>query len=275
MKGRRRGGRIGAGRRSVEKEEYQWGADERKRMADMAAWTREHSGREAENPHTREKRYPPEVHAQAARFEDWHKAHPNRPHHENPHRRIGRALRAIEINTRLSEAEVEEGERQDKRAKFRIRNKSIIERRKYRDNHTCQACGFSLTVNHVRVIDCHHLNPLGSSETASITKVEDLVCLCPTCHRIAHTRKPPLTVDEIRNELLRGGTLGNWEKVIPANAQGVNPNSRPAKGSNNVNRQIAEAEAKLADCIEANPLYVKLQKRIAELKAKLASNTAR
>jgi predicted HNH restriction endonuclease len=34
---------------------------------------------------------------------------------------------------------------------------------------------------------------------ATVTSVDDLVCLCPTCHRIAHTRRDrPLSLDEVK-----------------------------------------------------------------------------
>jgi len=209
---RRRNRRTGAGLRSVEKETYQWGPRERNRMADMAVWTKKYPGRD--NPHTREKIYSQEERDRADKFEDWHQANPHRPHSENIHRwqskASGKILPAILPYARLNETEVEEGERQDKRTKFRKRNKKIIEDRKYHDTHTCQACGFSLTVNNVHVIDCHHLNPLSESDDSRVTKNEDLVCLCPTCHRIAHTRRrPPLSVEEIQAELFRGGMLGD------------------------------------------------------------------
>ena len=106
---------------------------------------------------------------------------------------------AEEVNTHLTTKEVEEGERQDKKTKFRARNKWIIEQRKGRDNYTCQVCNFCLTINGIRIIDCHHQEPLSTGDDARITKEDDLVCLCPTCHRIAHTRNPPLTVMEIQD----------------------------------------------------------------------------
>jgi 5-methylcytosine-specific restriction protein A len=39
---------------------------------------------------------------------------------------------------------------------------------------------------------------LGHISGARITKVSDLICLCPTCHRIAHTKAYPLSVKKIR-----------------------------------------------------------------------------
>lgn len=77
----------------------------------------------------------------------------------------------------------------------RKRNRVLVEEVKKRDRHICQACGFKLKANELYVIECHHKNPLNSERQ---TKLEDLVSLCPTCHRIAHKRKIPFTVSEIK-----------------------------------------------------------------------------
>jgi predicted HNH restriction endonuclease len=93
----------------------------------------------------------------------------------------------------------EEGYQQDRSVTFRKRNAQLITERKRKDDHTCQACGFRLEVNGGFVIDCHHKYPLSHGHGVRITGIDDLMCLCPTCHRIAHTRKHPLDADEIRN----------------------------------------------------------------------------
>jgi hypothetical protein len=99
------------------------------------------------------------------------------------------------------EYEAEEGYRQDRTATFRQRNGVIIRARKAFDDYTCQACGFRLEVDGNFVIDCHHKNPLGLLDNVTVTTQEDLVCLCPTCHRIAHTKRHPLSIEEIRSIL--------------------------------------------------------------------------
>lgn len=97
--------------------------------------------------------------------------------------------------------EAQEGEKQDRTAIFRKRNKKLIFARKEKDSYTCQACGFSLEVNGRFIIDCHHTNPIGLIDDVAITKIDDLICLCPTCHRIAHTKRYPLSLVEIQAEL--------------------------------------------------------------------------
>lgn len=99
----------------------------------------------------------------------------------------------------LTETAAEEGYLEDKEVAFVKRNRKIIAAAKARDKFTCQACGFYLSVEGKTVIDCHHKTPLSHSTGARITKVSDLVCLCPSCHRIAHTKPYPLSIREIRD----------------------------------------------------------------------------
>ncbi|MDA2934648.1 hypothetical protein MYX82_09945 [Acidobacteria bacterium AH-259-D05] len=102
---------------------------------------------------------------------------------------------------RLNDHKAEEGVQQDKTGKFQTRNAKVVTLRKKRDDYTCQACGFRLKVNGKYIIDCHHKNPLGGNKDVRVTHIDDLVCLCPTCHRIAHSRSYPLTVHEIKHRL--------------------------------------------------------------------------
>lgn len=93
-----------------------------------------------------------------------------------------------------------EGYRQDRVLSKTERDRQLVEQRKVQDNFTCQVCGLRLVVNEKYVVECHHLMPvsLGVRETT----MEDLISLCPTCHRVAHMRQPPYLVHEIR-ELIR------------------------------------------------------------------------
>lgn len=93
--------------------------------------------------------------------------------------------------------EVEEGLLQDQARTFRTRNRRIVEARKEKDKYQCQVCKFKLRVNGRYIIDCHHKNPLGLRSDVNVTRIEDLICLCPTCHRIAHTKRYPLAPQEI------------------------------------------------------------------------------
>jgi hypothetical protein len=92
----------------------------------------------------------------------------------------------------------EEGVKQDRTVTFRSRNSKLIAKRKKLDQYKCKACGFKLIIDGKYVIDCHHTNPLGMRDAVTVTHILDLVCLCPTCHRVAHTRRYPLSVVEIK-----------------------------------------------------------------------------
>ena len=94
--------------------------------------------------------------------------------------------------------EAEEGFQSDRTIAFRQRNKEIVASCKARDDHQCQACEFRLELQGRYIIDCHHKYPFAGVSGVTVTSLDDLICLCPTCHRIAHTRKSPLTVEEIR-----------------------------------------------------------------------------
>jgi hypothetical protein len=91
--------------------------------------------------------------------------------------------------TSNSEIQAEEGSLVDRTVAFRERNRDIIAERRTRDDHTCQACSFRLELHGRYIIDCHHKYPLAGEACLRITRLDDLMCLCPTCHRIAHTRR--------------------------------------------------------------------------------------
>lgn len=77
------------------------------------------------------------------------------------------------------------------------RDRKLAEARKKNDNYTCQSCNKQYLVNNKYIIDCHHLNPISLGKRK--TKLEDLISLCPTCHRVAHTRVPPYSLKELKD----------------------------------------------------------------------------
>ena len=94
--------------------------------------------------------------------------------------------------------QAEEGFAQDRSSVFRKRNADLIRARKAQDDNTCQACGFHLLVRGRAIVDCHHLDPLAGTGDVVVTRIGRLVCLCPTCHRIAHSNNPPLSPAKIK-----------------------------------------------------------------------------
>lgn len=97
----------------------------------------------------------------------------------------------------LDSEKAREGYELDREILTRARDAGIVAQRKALDDFTCQACAFRLEIGGKYVIEVHHLDPLSGGERAST--IENVVSLCPTCHRIAHLRSPPYSVDEIRH----------------------------------------------------------------------------
>lgn len=96
---------------------------------------------------------------------------------------------------------VEEGNERTREAWYLSRNSKLVTERKRIDNSTCQACGYQRERKGKAIIDVHHLKPLSGG--ARVTKIADLVCLCPNCHRLAHTSPRPLTVKQLKNHLTK------------------------------------------------------------------------
>ena len=58
----------------------------------------------------------------------------------------------------------------------------------------CRACGLIPKV--AAQIEVHHLDPI--SEGVRRTRIEDLCPLCRNCHSLAHSRTPPIPIDELK-----------------------------------------------------------------------------
>ena len=66
----------------------------------------------------------------------------------------------------------------------------------------CEACGFRFDVTYgdrgSTFIECHHTKPVHEMKPGEKTKLSDLVLLCSNCHRMVHTKRPWLTLNEVR-----------------------------------------------------------------------------
>lgn len=76
-----------------------------------------------------------------------------------------------------------EGEIVERKVLTYKRNNNNVQACKIRDNFTCQSCGFYYKK---QIVECHHLQPLHTSSPREIS-VNELITLCPTCHKLAHT----------------------------------------------------------------------------------------
>ncbi len=113
----------------------------------------------------------------------------------------------------IGDQKAREGYEYDTTILLRKRNAALAQARRIQDNHTCQACGFHLQVGAAYVIEVHHLEPLSTSGEKE-TKIQMLVSLCPTCHRIAHLRSTPYTVAEITELVSNSEKFGNKAQSV-------------------------------------------------------------
>ncbi len=68
----------------------------------------------------------------------------------------------------------------------------------------CQICGFAPMERYGKagnILEVHHLQPLSLNDSSRpYSPKDDLIPLCPNCHRAVHSRRPlPYTPDEIRD----------------------------------------------------------------------------
>jgi len=69
--------------------------------------------------------------------------------------------------------------------------------------NSCAACGLNFNKKYKALkrdcMELHHVVPISFGVRKST--INDLIPLCPNCHRVAHTKRPPLELFEIRRML--------------------------------------------------------------------------
>ena len=102
------------------------------------------------------------------------------------------------------------------------RNPGLRNRRLKKDNYQCQHCGFKapktivskdgpIALNHCG-LDVHHVTPVHDGERRTL--LEDLVSLCPNCHRLLHAIGKALELAELPPDLL--DRIDNTDESGPA-----------------------------------------------------------
>lgn len=91
-----------------------------------------------------------------------------------------------------------EGELIEKKIMLRKRNREIVQRCKLRDGYKCSSCGF---YHDDKIVEAHHLNPISMNANNKVTS-NDLITLCPTCHRLAHLIINQAKIDYTNKDLL-------------------------------------------------------------------------
>lgn len=68
----------------------------------------------------------------------------------------------------------------------------------------CEVCGFDAEAFYgVPYCEVHHRIPLADLEEGTKTKIEDLAIVCANCHRIIHSKYPPISVEQLRKKIGR------------------------------------------------------------------------
>lgn len=120
------------------------------------------------------------------------------------------ASESEKLNIELSEdwemSEASEGRVLTRMHRIRERNPKLVKQvknnvlKKY-GKLFCFACYFDFAEKYGEagkgLIDVHHTKPIHTLGEHSKTKIEDLVLLCPNCHRVVHAKRPWLSLDEL------------------------------------------------------------------------------
>lgn len=101
--------------------------------------------------------------------------------------------------------EVDEGGLNERTHKYRERNSTAAKKLKKKalEKKTLKCSGCEVDYYSVygelgiSLMECHHLIPLSSSKHTGTTKSSELALLCANCHRLIHSKKEPLTLDEL------------------------------------------------------------------------------
>lgn len=109
------------------------------------------------------------------------------------------------IEIREDEQAYSEGRTVTRTIKQRQRSRTLVKDAKgqYKDNHGrlfCEVCGFDFGKFYgIEYIEAHHRRAIADYDEDDETVVEDLAMLCANCHRMIHSRTPPLTIEELKN----------------------------------------------------------------------------
>ena len=134
---------------------------------------------------------------------------------------IADALRLIVTKEQIPEASLEEDEEFAEAEEGRIltrihrsreRSRELVEKKKAsvlkaHGHLKCEACSFNFETRYGErgkgFIEAHHVKPVHTLKPGDKTRLEDLVLICSNCHRIIHTRRPWLTIEELRQLILQ------------------------------------------------------------------------
>ena len=107
--------------------------------------------------------------------------------------------------------EAEEGRVLTRLHRVRERSRKLVDARKKvamkeHGRLFCEACGFDFSVKYgptvSGLIDVHHTKPIHTLSQGDTTKLDELALLCANCHRVVHSSRKWLTVEQVQQLLL-------------------------------------------------------------------------
>jgi predicted HNH restriction endonuclease len=97
--------------------------------------------------------------------------------------------------------QADEGESYKAEIRLRKRVPKLIAEKKLKSDGRCEACQFNFNKKYRNLskncLVAHHLEPIGSRKKQKRTTLNDLILLCPNCHAIIHSRKPPINIRKL------------------------------------------------------------------------------
>jgi 5-methylcytosine-specific restriction protein A len=87
------------------------------------------------------------------------------------------------------------------------RNRKLVERKKSIElsrtgRLVCEVCDFNFETRYGErgreFIEVHHTKPVHTLENGATTKLDDLALVCANCHRMIHSAKPWLELEQLR-----------------------------------------------------------------------------
>jgi len=103
-----------------------------------------------------------------------------------------------------------EGKRGIRESSFFARNPELAREIKEAANYKCQACGLSGPMKYgddgKSCIEAHHLDQFADRSKkvqieGKLTVLSDLASLCSNCHRVIHTQRPALTLNQLKTKI--------------------------------------------------------------------------
>lgn len=94
----------------------------------------------------------------------------------------------------------------------RERNSEVIKlaKERFKQRHGklyCEVCGFDFVEHYGDIgegyIEGHHTKPVSEMNENEETKVEDIALVCANCHRMLHRKRPWLSINELKQLLVR------------------------------------------------------------------------